>query len=108
LQKKPLEREYKTIREMIDLSCSKRHGAKPGELCPSCRKLLSYAQARLDKCPYREKKPACARCPVHCYKPAMRDRIRDVMRWAGPRMMRHHPLLALRHLLDGWKTPMSR
>jgi Nitrous oxide-stimulated promoter. len=104
LKNKPLEREYKTIREMISLSCRERHDTKKGELCPVCQELLTYARIRLDKCPYRDDKPTCARCPIHCYKPAMRERIREVMRYAGPRMLRRHPILALRHLLDGWKT----
>jgi len=31
----------------------------------------------------------------------MRERIRAVMRYAGPRMLWRHPLLALLHLADG-------
>ncbi|MGD0021613.1 MAG: nitrous oxide-stimulated promoter family protein [Smithellaceae bacterium] len=104
MKNKPLEREYKAIVAMIGLSCRERHDTKKGKLCPACRELLTYAKARLDKCSYKEKKPTCARCPIHCYKPAMRERIRDVMRYAGPRMLRRHPVLALRHLLDGRKT----
>jgi len=53
---------------------------------------------------YQERKPTCALCPIHCYKPAMREQIRDVMRYAGPRMLRHHPILSIRHLLEEWKT----
>ncbi len=99
-----MEREYKTIEAMIGLSCRERHGTNEGELCPACQELLAYAKARLDKCLYRENKPTCAKCPIHCYKPAMRERIREVMRYAGPCMLRRHPVLAIRHLLDGWKT----
>ncbi|MGA2526062.1 MAG: nitrous oxide-stimulated promoter family protein [Smithellaceae bacterium] len=104
MKNKPLERECKTIREMISLSCRERHDTKKGEFCPACQELLTYARTRLDKCPYREDKPTCARCPIHCYKPAMRERIREMMRYAGPRMLRRHPVLALHHLLGGWKT----
>jgi predicted amidophosphoribosyltransferase len=104
LKNQPLEREYKTISEMISLSCRERHGTKKGELCPVCDELLAYAKARLDKCPYKEQKPTCARCPIHCYKPAMKEQIRDVMRYAGPRMLRRHPILAILHLLNGLKA----
>lgn len=52
----------------------------------------------------QKEKPICARCPIHCYKPVMRERIREMMRYAGPRMLRRHPILAIRHLLEGWKT----
>jgi hypothetical protein len=57
--------------------------------------------SRLDRCPFGEDKPTCATCPIHCYKPQVRDRIREVMRFAGPRMLWHHPILAIRHVLDG-------
>jgi hypothetical protein len=55
--------------------------------------------ARLAKCPFQENKSTCANCTVHCYKPDMRQRVRAVMRYAGPRMMWRHPILALTHLL---------
>ena len=53
---------------------------------------------------YQGRKPTCAKCPIHCYKPAMREQIRDVMRYAGPRMLKRHPVLAIRHLLNGLKA----
>jgi hypothetical protein len=104
LKHKFLDREYKTIEAMISLYCRERHNTKKNEFCPACQELLTYAKARLDKCPYQKEKPTCAHCPIHCYKPAMREQIREVMRYAGPRMLRRHPLLAIRHLRDGFKT----
>jgi len=95
-----LAREDETIEAMIRMQCRSRHHAE-GDRCPDCYELLAYARERLSRCPYQEGKTACARCPSHCYKPAMRERIRAVMRYAGPRMMYRHPLLALYHLLDG-------
>lgn len=92
-------REKRTIRVMISLYCRARH-APCDELCPQCEELLNYAICRLDRCPFGADKTTCAQCPVHCYKPAMRERIKVVMRYAGPRMLFRHPLLALRHLLD--------
>ncbi len=68
--------------------------------CEACRHLLAYAERRLDVCPFHELKPVCNKCTVHCYSPAMRERVREVMRYAGPRMLLRHPWLALRHLLD--------
>lgn len=95
-------REKRTIEAMIRLSCRRLHNTA-GVPCPECEELLGYAIERLDKCPYREDKPVCSRCPIHCYKPAMRDRVRSVMRLAGPRMLLRHPVLAVRHLMDAWK-----
>ncbi|HEU19077.1 MAG TPA: hypothetical protein ENO00_06795 [Deltaproteobacteria bacterium] len=39
-------------------------------------------------------KPLCSRCPVHCYKPDMRNSLRAVMHCAGPRMCFRHPVLS--------------
>lgn len=89
---------------MIRLYCHDRHGTRD-ELCAGCRELVDYARVRLERCPFGEDKPTCARCPVHCYRPEMRQRIRAVMRYAGPRMLLRHPLLAVRHLIDGLRRP---
>jgi hypothetical protein len=93
---------------MVRLYCTEKHG-RLGELCDECRDLLDYAVERLDSCPFREGKTTCARCPVHCYRPEMRERVRAVMRYAGPRMLRRHPWLAVRHLVDGRRRkPVGR
>ncbi len=89
--------EQRTVRAMVDIDCESRHpgGVAP---CAECGALFAYAQARLDKCPYGDDKPACRVCQIHCYRPAERERIRGVMRRAGPRMLFRHPWLAIRHL----------
>lgn len=95
-----IAREKRTVAAMAALYCRRQHGTRHG-LCPDCRELLDYAHRRLERCPFQADKPICARCPVHCYRPDMRRRIRALMRYAGPRMLLYHPVLALRHLLDG-------
>ena len=100
-------REARTIEAMVEIHCRARHGT--GEVpCAECRELIAYALHRLERCPFQEGKPTCARCAVHCYRPAMRDRIREVMRFAGPRMLRRHPILAALHLLDGRVRALKR
>jgi hypothetical protein len=94
-----IARESRTIEAMVRLYCRGHHGAG-NEICHGCRELLSYAGRRLGKCPYGEKKPACSNCPIHCYNPEMRERIRAVMRYVGPRMLWRHPVLAVAHLFD--------
>ncbi|OGO09377.1 MAG: hypothetical protein A2Y61_02150, partial [Chloroflexi bacterium RBG_13_60_13] len=81
-----MAREGKTVAAMIDLYCRSHHRADTP--CPECAELLAYAGECLEKCPFQEGKTICARCPVHCFKPAMREGIRDVMRFSGPRMLR--------------------
>ncbi|HPW55436.1 MAG TPA: nitrous oxide-stimulated promoter family protein [Thermoanaerobaculaceae bacterium] len=98
-----LERERRTVAAMIRLYCRAKHGSR--KLCTDCHALGEYASGRLGRCPFGEGKPTCADCPIHCYAPAMRERIREVMRWAGPRMLWRHPVLAVRHLLDGRRQP---
>lgn len=98
--------QEKTIDAMIRMYCRGRHGQKSG-LCPECLELLDYALERLQKCPFGENKPRCSRCRVHCYKPEMRARIKEVMRYAGPRMLYRHPILAGAHYFSGEKKLRS-
>jgi len=104
-KKDRLARERQTIRFMIELYCRKNHLSEAGSLCPSCQQLTDYAMQRIERCPFKADNPTCARCTVHCYKPAMREQVRQVMRYAGPRMLIHHPVLAIAHLLDDAKSP---
>ena len=101
-----LMREEETIRAMIGIYCRDTHGTK-GSFCADCEELMSYAKVRLTRCPFKEAKTTCAKCPVHCYKPAMRDKVNDIMRYAGPRMTIRHPILALFHFVDGFKKPLK-
>ena len=95
------EREKETVSLMIAIYCRKNHGGK--ELCPDCAALEAYARQRSDKCPFMETKTFCSNCKVHCYKKDMREKIREVMRFSGPRMIFHHPVMAIRHLIESKK-----
>jgi len=99
-----LAREKRTLRAMVQVYCRAHHATK-GSLCSECQLLCDYALARLDRCPYGAEKTTCVNCPTHCYKPAMREQVKAVMRYAGPRMLFHHPILALLHMLDGLRRP---
>lgn len=101
--------EKETLCRMIGIYCQgKRHGNREGEggapdgrgLCPSCRELADYACERVDRCPEIESKTFCSSCPVHCYGPKQREHIREVMRYAGPRMLVYDPKRAIRHWRD--------
>ena len=95
---KRISREKLTIKKMIDLYQAKcpQASAEPEHY----EALFAYAQKRLDKCVFGEQKPACKQCPVHCYQPAKREEMKQIMRWAGPRMLWRHPILTVRHLID--------
>ena len=98
-----LVRERKTLEAMVGIYCRGTHGTTD-QLCDDCSRLFRYALRRLERCPYQEAKPTCAKCPIHCYKPDARKQIKEVMHFAGPRILTRHPSLAILHLLDGWQS----
>jgi hypothetical protein len=103
-----LDREWRTVAAMVVCYCGDKHGRR-GELCAECRGLMDYAALRLDRCQFGAEKPTCVKCPVHCYQRDRREQMRAVMRYAGPRMLWLHPILCLRHWLDGLReTPAIR
>ena len=92
--------EMKTLVAMVGIYCHGLHGT-PAGLCETCAELLAYAETKLAQCSFGADKPKCSQCTIHCYKPARREEIRAVMKYAGPRMLTRHPVLAARHLLHG-------
>ena len=97
------ENEKKVVDLMIALYCRGNHHSKKGTLCPQCSELSEYANERSDKCPHMATKTFCSSCPTHCYKPEMREKIRAVMRFSGPRMIFYHPVTAVHHLADSMR-----
>ncbi len=102
---------------MIAMYCRDHHEAIPRDArghCASCAELFGYAERRLGACRYGVGKPTCANCATHCYAPTLRERVRAVMRYSGPRMPREHPVLSFWHVLDGRRetpppgTPSAR
>lgn len=87
--------EKKVVAQMIRLYCRCKEGNRA--VCDSCRQLQSTLLP-VGPWPFGERKPACRNCKVHCYKPEMRERMRRVMHYAGPRMLWHYPWDAIRHL----------
>ena len=83
---------------MIQLYCNAFH-SESVDICEQCGDLESYALARIDKCPFGNSKPSCSKCEIHCYEDNMREKIKIVMRYSGPRMIIFHPLYALVHIL---------
>jgi hypothetical protein len=99
---KRLAREWQTIAAMVGCYCEGHHDTK-ATLCPECRELLEYAGVRLERCRFGVEKPVCVKCSVHCYQRARREQVKAVMRYAGPRMLWRHPILSVRHWLDGFR-----
>ena len=94
-----LKREEKTINAMIKIYCNSFHSTKD-DLCEDCFDLRKYAHEKLFNCKFGVNKPICSKCKIHCYKPELREKVREIMRFSGPKMMFKHPILAVFHLVD--------
>lgn len=92
-------REKRVIAQMVAIWCKAKHKHREG-LCDKCGALLDYAEQRLSHCPHGEQKGSCRKCTIHCYAPKQREEMRNVMRYVGPRMIFHHPIAAIRHLIS--------
>ena len=90
--------ENALIQKMIEIYCSKNHNTGT-KLCESCAGLLAYSNERIRRCPFGEEKPVCQKCKIHCYKKEYRDKIKEVMKFSGPKVILYKPISALKHLL---------
>ncbi len=91
------DKEKETVSAMIRIYCRLKH-RQQDKLCYYCRQLEIYAHERLERCPYKGNKPVCRKCPIHCYKPEFKKKIKEVMRFSGARMIFYYPLDMIRHL----------
>lgn len=101
--------EERTVTEMIKIYCRGHNHAARGTdgLCPECRHLADYAAVKIKKCPRMDVKTFCSVCPIHCYGKAEREQIQETMRYAGPRMMLHHPIMTIHHMWLDWQTRLG-
>lgn len=101
------DREKQVVSCMIALYCRHKHHTQKG-LCPDCAALEAYARQRIDHCPFMQTKTFCSQCAVHCYQAEMRAKIREVMRFSGPRMLWRHPILVVRHGIESCLSRRER
>lgn len=93
-----MKHESFIVDQMILLYCKKKHKSK--SLCSDCLELSNYCHKRLSCCPWGDNKPFCSNCPIHCYDKLHRYKIREVMRFSGPRVIFYHPVLACKRLIE--------
>ncbi len=98
-----IRREKKTLAVLIEIYCKQFKTEGSEAHCENYRKLLDYAIKRTENCPYGKNKPVCNKCRIHCYSREMRERVREVMRYSGPRIMLTHPYLAIMHYVDSMR-----
>lgn len=94
-----IEKEKKTIELMINIYCKKKHKSN-NCLCNECEELLQYAHKRLDFCKFGNKKSFCSKCPIHCYKSDMKIKIKEVMKFSGPRLVIYSPVEFFKHIFE--------
>lgn len=96
------EDEKRVVSKMIKIYCRAKHH-ESGKLCSECSELKIYVNERLEKCPFQDNKPTCNSCSIHCYKKDRRAQIKEVMRFAGPRMLIFSPIDAIIHFHKEYK-----
>lgn len=107
---KKRRQEQKTVKTIIEVYCHGHHHKRDtgARLCPECQALAEYALQRIEKCPRMDIKTFCSVCPIHCYAPQKRAEIQEVMRYGGPRMLWHHPLMTLHHMFLSWQFQLKQ
>ncbi|MFO6484177.1 nitrous oxide-stimulated promoter family protein [Escherichia coli] len=93
---KRISREKLTIKK-IKINFIKRNARRRQRSRSITRRCLFTRKSGWINVCSAKKKPACKQCPVHCYQPAKREEMKQIMRWAGPRMLWRHPILTVRH-----------
>lgn len=103
VEERRARRDEKTLYAMASIFCSAHHvasddpGASLQGLCPACAATIAYSIERTQRCPH-DHKGNCEDCDIHCYRPEERARIREIMAYAGPRMLTKHPILTFFYL----------
>ncbi len=94
-----IDKDRKTLEAIGLIYCKAHHGgAKDAAgLCPSCRHTIEGTLERTASCPYGHE-GNCEDCDIHCQRGEARERIREIMRYAAPRMTFRHPIMTLGYL----------
>ncbi len=92
-KEKRIKKDEKVLRKFIQVYCQNNHLKKgvpeyKDGYCKECYELLEYSLKRLYNCPL-DPKPQCKHCKVHCYKPKMRQKIKEIMKYSGIYFVKH-------------------
>jgi hypothetical protein len=93
------KKDIRLIGKFVEVYCAGKHqtaehasitlSADLGErsLCKECEAFLEYAVAKRLKCPLEAEKPSCKHCRIHCYDKSHREKVREIMSYAGRKLM---------------------
>src|SRR6056297_90918 len=93
-----LEMEKKVLRKMVHIYCRGNHSKNSP--CSECMEVINYGLNKIDSCIYGINKPFCSKCTIHCYEENMKKKVKDIMRYSGPRIIFYHPIISLKHFLS--------
>lgn len=105
------KKDIRLIGKFVEVYCSGKHGdavrtaqplpagLAPRKLCSECAAFMAYAVDRRLKCPLEEEKPTCKRCRIHCYAKPQREKVREIMSYAGRKLIMRGRLDYLWHYL---------
>ncbi|MGI6787136.1 MAG: nitrous oxide-stimulated promoter family protein [Acholeplasmataceae bacterium] len=95
---KKVIKEKKTFDKMLKIYCKKKHSST--KLCTECVEIQQYAHLKIEKCPFISDKPFCAFCKVQCYQKDMKEKIREIMKFSGPKMIFRAPIQSFKHIMQ--------
>ena len=93
------KKDIRLIGTFVEVYCGGKHGSADHipvtlpaglgvqRLCPECAAFLEYAVTKRLKCPLESEKPTCKHCRIHCYDKLHRDKVREIMSYAGRKLM---------------------
>lgn len=93
------KKDIRLLGKFVEVYCSGKHpGDEKGamilpedlgerQLCAECSAFLEYAIAKRLKCPLEDEKPSCKKCRIHCYDKVRREKVREIMAYAGRRLI---------------------
>jgi len=107
------EKDIRILTDFVGIYCREHHvsadkqqftpvemglpaSSSRADLCPECDRLLKHGIAKLLLCRH-DPKPMCKKCRTHCYAPAYRERIKEVMKFSGLYLIKHGRLDLLLH-----------
>jgi len=93
------KKDIRLIGKFVEVYCAGKHGTaersqvslpaglEARTLCRECAAFLEYAVLKRLKCPLEAEKPTCKHCRIHCYDRTRREKVREIMGYAGRRLM---------------------
>ncbi len=92
------KKDIRLIGKFVEVYCAGKHRTAPrspvplaglGErtVCAECAAFLEYAILKRLKCPLEAEKPTCKHCRIHCYDKLRREKVREIMAYAGRTLM---------------------